>query len=141
MRKPFLKVARLLILSLALAGLVWAQDAAEDAPVNLDGEWRVLLESSNTKKYIRFRIEEKDGRLRGKMKSRETGTQDLDGRREANGKILFWSTFYTREGASIETSFKGVLEGEAIVGDARFFDKPYKFRAEKVSSTDKDSKE
>jgi hypothetical protein len=103
----------------------------------LSGQWKVLLENSNTKKYIRFRIEEKDGRLRGKMASRETGTQDIDGRREDNGKILFWSTFYTREGISIDTSFKGVMEGDAIVGDARYFDKPYKFRAERVEEKEK----
>lgn len=136
MHQPLVKLALLLTLLMASTGLLQAEPADGALP-NLDGEWRVLLESSNTKKYIRFRIEEKDGRLRGKMKSRETGTQDLDGRREENGKILFWSTFYTREGASVETSFKGTLEGEAIVGDARFFEKPFKFRAEKVAEKDK----
>jgi len=103
----------------------------------MSGEWRVLLENSNGKKYIRFRIEDKDGRLRGKMKSRENGTQDLDGRREDDGQILFWSTYYDRAGGSTETNFKGYWDGEAIVGDGRFFDKPVKFRAELVEDDKK----
>lgn len=130
---------RSILLTLAATALLFLSAWSEESPpvADLSGQWKVLLENSNTKKYIRFRIEEKDGRLRGKMASRETGTQDIDGRREDNGKILFWSTFYTREGISIDTSFKGVMEGDAIVGDARYFDKPYKFRAERVEEKEK----
>lgn len=110
---------------------VLAESKAPLEPSYFNGDWKVVLENSNGRKLARFRIEEKDGRLRGKMATRETGTQDLDGRIE-DGKILFWSTFQTREGATIDTSFKGVMEGDVIVGDARYFEKPYKFRAERV---------
>ena len=120
-----------------MLGATLAETVVPVKASELNGEWKVLLENANSRKTIRLRVEEKDGRLRGKMASRETGTQDLDGRCEEDGKILFWSTFYTREGISIETSFKGKMEGEAIVGDARYFDKAYKFRAERVADKDK----
>ncbi len=90
-----------------------------------------MLENSYHRKLITFRITQKDGRLRGKMLSKDIGAQDLDGRQTADGEILFWSTFYSREGASMESSFTGRMEGEAIVGRSRFFDKPYTFRAER----------
>lgn len=90
-----------------------------------------MLENSYHRKLVTFKIEQKDGRLRGKMLSKETGSQEIDGRQTPEGEVLFWSTFYSREGASMESSFKGRMEGDAIVGRARFFDKPYNFRAER----------
>ena len=135
MKKPVKTLLLGLLCLLALAGTAIAESsdlgfppAAED----LSGEWRVFLENSNSRKTIRFSVEEKDGRLRGKLKSKEMGTQDLDGRREEEGKVLFWSTWYEKGGGSVESNFKGRLEGETVVGECRFFEKPYSFRAERV---------
>lgn len=121
----------LLLLLLASGGSPVGAQEATAPPADLSGDWRVLLENSNSRKSIHFRIQETDGRLRGKVVSKEFGTQDLDGRREKDGKVLFWTTYYTREGASVESSFKGMLEGEEIVGECKFFRKSYRFRADR----------
>jgi hypothetical protein len=133
-KQPFQILLFSALLVIATLAPAWSETAASEnsSLPNLNGEWKVTLENSNGRKLVRFLVDEKDGRLRGKMNSRDTGAQDLDGRQEDDGKILFWSTFKTREGASVEISFKGKLEGEAIVGDARYFEKPYKFRAVRV---------
>lgn len=107
------------------------------AAESLTGDWKVMLENDNGRKQITFRVEEKNERLRGKVASKEYGTLDLDGRRDGDNKVLFWCTWYDRGGVSIESSFKGVLEGEAIVGESRYFNKPYRFRAERVVRKDK----
>ena len=92
-----------------------------------------MLENSYHRKQITFRLVPKDGRLRGKMSSKEIGTQDLDGRQTPEGEILFWSTFSSREGATMESTFTGRMEEDgAIVGRSRFFGKPYTFRAERA---------
>jgi hypothetical protein len=101
------------------------------AASDMSGDWKVLMENDNGHKVLHFHIEEKDGRLRGKLTSREAGTQDLDGRRGDDGEILFWSTFYDRGGASTENNFKAKLEGETLVGEGRFFRRNYRFRAER----------
>ncbi len=122
----------LLVIAFSCTSLALAETtSAATEPLDLSGTWKVVLENSYTRKQITFRIEQKDGRMRGKMASKEIGSQDLDGRQAENGEILFWSTFRSREGISTETSFKGRMEGEAIVGKARFFEKPYNFRAER----------
>ncbi len=127
-----LLLASVLLLS---GGLVWAQDETAPAERSLTGDWKVMLESSSTRKAIFFRIEEKDGRFRGTMSSKEIGSQDMDGRRDGD-KLLFWSTYTSREGGTMESSFKGKWDGEAIVGDARFFERPFKFRAERMAKKD-----
>lgn len=136
-----LKTLMLATFVLLACGLVWAQDettppATTPVETSLTGDWKVMLESSSTRKAIFFRIDEKDGRFRGTMSAREIGKQDLDGRRDGE-KLLFWSTYTSREGGTIDTSFKGKWEGEAIVGEARYFDRPYKFRAERVAKSSK----
>lgn len=118
---------------LCCSGLTAAEESSPiSEPLDLSGTWKVLLENSYTRKQITFRIEQKDGRMRGKMVSKEVGSQPLDGRQDPDGQIHFWSTYYSREGTSTETTFKGRMEGDEIVGDARFFDKPFKFRAERA---------
>lgn len=122
----------LLVIAFSCSNLALAETTSAVAePLDLSGTWKVVLENSYTRKQITFRIEQKDGRMRGKMASKEIGAQDLDGRQDKSGEILFWSTFRSREGISTESSFKGRMEGEAIVGKARFFEKPYNFRAER----------
>lgn len=126
----------LLIASLFLAGAALAEsESTKFEPVDMTGSWKVMLENSYTRKQITFRIEQKDGRMRGKMHTRETEAQELDGRQTEDGEVLFWSTYRSREGISTETSFKGRWEGEAVVGKARYFEKPYTFRAERVEDS------
>ena len=92
-----------------------------------------MLENSYHRKLITFRITQKDGRLRGKMLSKDSGSQEIDGRQTPEGEILFWSTFSSREGATMESTFTGRMEEDgAIVGRSRFFGKPYDFRAERA---------
>lgn len=128
----------LLVTLLGLGALAEGDPPAKaPQPEDFTGEWRVLLENSNGKKYIRFSIVDKDKRLRGKMKTRDYGTQELDGRKDDDGTLLFWSTYTDRAGGTTDTSFKGTWDGEAIVGKGRFFDKPVTFRAEKVEPKEK----
>ncbi len=120
----------------AAAALLWIAVGAHADTSDLSGDWKVMLENSLSRKRITFRIEEKDHRLRGKVFSREYGTQDLDGRREEDGKVFFWWTVSDRAGHRTDSSFRGKLEGEAMVGKGRFFDKSYDFRAERVGDAE-----
>lgn len=119
-------------LSGAVTALLLFAGAAHADTSDLSGDWKVMLENSLSRKRITFRIEEKDHRLRGKVFSREYGTQDLDGRREEDGKVFFWWTVSDRAGNTTDSSFRGKIEGEDMVGKGRFFDKSYDFRAQRA---------
>lgn len=105
---------------------------ALDSTTNLTGTWKVLLKNSNGYKQLRFVIDEKDGRPRGKMISREIESQELDGRKEEDGTILFWSRFVDSNGWSKDTNFRCHLNNGVLTGKGQFLDKPYELRAERV---------
>lgn len=123
------------LLSLLLAVASLAQDKPStnltDA-IDLSGEWRVLLRNSNGYKQLRFSIQEKDRRPRGKIRSYEFGEQDLDGRRDEDGTIQFWSKLTDPTGATSNTSFTCRLEDDTLVGKGEYMEKPYELKATRV---------
>ncbi len=99
------------------------------------GDWRFILENANSRKQITMRIEEQDGRLRGKWASKGMGTHDVDGRRSGDDGVLFWSKYETREGGTFEANFRGTIEGDKIVGTANVFRTRYEFTAERATDS------
>lgn len=119
---------------LFLSALVFACFGPVSAEIeDFSGDWRFIIENSHTRKQITMRIQEENNRLRGKWASKEFGSHDLDGRREGEDRFLLWSVYQSREGATTESSFKGRIEGETLVGDCEVFRKRYKFTAERIT--------
>jgi len=115
----------------ALSNLAWSAEEKVEAPHDFTGTWKVLLSNSLSRRQITFHIEQKDGRLRGKMVAKGMPEQKIDGRFEEEDGILLWGTYYDRSGASIDYDFKGTIEGEpgkeSFKGKTRFFGKRYDF--------------
>lgn len=130
----------ILILILLLGVACLAQDKPStnlSDSIDLSGEWRVLLRNSNGYKQLRFSIQEKDRRPRGKIRSYEFGEQDLDGRRDEDGTIQFWSKLIDPTGATSNSNFTCRLENDTLVGKGEYMEKPYELKATRVKPKNK----
>jgi hypothetical protein len=114
-----------------------AADEESDAPRDLSGRWRVHLRNDLGWKACTFKIEQEDGRLRGKVFVAGVPEIDLDGKFLGGNEIQLWAVYRDgRTGVRTNLEFKGVFEGEpgqeVLKGErAEYFDKRYEWTAKR----------
>ncbi len=127
----------LLTLMAGLSAPVWSEEESSELP-DVNGLWRFHLTAGDRHRSLTMKFEQNGDRLEGWLYDQSRSHPKIKGRIDEGSKILVWTRYEDRTGSSEESTFRGTLEGERIVGRCELWRKSYDFVAEPVKETDDD---
>lgn len=114
-----------------VVGVTSSAYCEEEVP-DVAGLWRFHLSSGDQRKDVTMKFTQDGTRLEGWLYDAARGHPKIQGKVKSNKKIIVWTRFEDRTGASQESTFRGKLEGDTITGKVYLWRKSWEFVAEPV---------